>query len=150
MNGNAHQKIDRLDRPVGGGPAKALSIDPADLPALGRPWTKRDVRDLRAARPGWLIEARKRHGAAVAAAAKARAEALAAKALVLSQTLVSLGYAQEDQGTEDQFYLHVERAILHLRFAQKCTEEEAEAAAWLLWPMTMAVTEDAEDAADWW
>ena len=127
-----------LDKPVKGGPAKALAIDPSDLPQLHRPWTKRDVVELRNARPEWLTAARRRHAAARDAAATAKTESLA-------QRLRDLGYGDADAGTLDFYFGRVDGAMTHLQCTTKCTDGDADNAARVLWPKTMAVADDYED-----
>jgi hypothetical protein len=114
--------------------AKVLGIDCADLPKLDHPWTKRDVRRLRDDRPQWLTEARRRHAKRVAAASRAKAERLAAD-------LAELGYTAPDLGTLDQAVLYIDGARTHLVTATRCSERDADTAAWLRWPRSMACEE---------
>jgi len=128
-------------------PAKALHINGADLPNLGRPWTKRDVHTLRAEKPAWLTDARRRRAAMMAAAAEAEGARLDAE-------LTRLGYTAPDEGTADQGFLYIDGALIHLQHAAKCTEDDADSAAWRRWPKSMAAVEDyddgSEDEDDYW
>jgi len=122
-------------------PAKALGIGGADLPNLGRTWTKRDIHKLRTEKPEWLTEARKRHGAQVTAVAEKEAERLDAE-------LTKLGYTATDLGTVDQGISYIDGALIHLRTAAKCSEDAADRAAWRRWPKSMEALEDYDDAED--
>jgi hypothetical protein len=122
-------------------PAKALHIDGADLPNLGRPWTKRDIHELRAERPGWLTEARQRHGARMAAAAEEEAARLDIE-------LARLGYIAPDEGTVDQGFLYIDGALIHLQHATGCSQDAADRAAWRRWPKSMEALEDYDDGED--
>src|SRR5262245_39084604 len=75
--------------------AKVLSIDPADLPKLGRRWTKRDVNQLRTERPMWLTEARRRYAAKKSAMAEDEARRL-------DEALTARGWTDPDLGTMEQ------------------------------------------------
>lgn len=121
-------KLDKVVKP--GQVAKTLSIAYTDLPDLGRLWTKRDVRELQQAKPDWLTAARRRHAAATEARTAARAQHLAA-------TLDRLGYDAPDEGTTEQAIAYIDPARTHLMIATDCSEEEADRAAWLLWPDSM-------------
>ncbi|MBQ0905495.1 hypothetical protein [Micromonospora sp. U21] len=118
--------------------AKVLGIDDADLPKLDRPWSQRDVRSLRESRPDWLIEARRRHAGSVQQASEARAAELDAE-------LARLGYDAPDLGTVDQAALYIDDAVTHLTTVTRCSEDEADRAAWRRWPKSMAAEEDYAD-----
>jgi len=120
--------------------AKVLGIARSDLPKLDRPWTKGDVRSLRDSRPDWLTEARRRHGKAQQAAGEARIAELVGE-------FARLGYTDPDLGTLDQAVLCLDGARTHLMCVTHCSEDEADRAAWLRWPKSMAAEE--ADADDW-
>ncbi|MBQ0905331.1 hypothetical protein [Micromonospora sp. U21] len=129
----------KLDRPVKPGlAAKALGIDYSDLPKLGHPWTKKNVRSLRDSTPGWLNEARRRHATRVQQASEARAAELDAE-------LARLGYDAPDLGAVDQAALYIDAAVTHLTTVTRCSEDEADRAAWRRWPKSMAAEEDYAD-----
>jgi hypothetical protein len=132
-------KLDKVVKPSWA--AKVLSIDHSDLPTLDRPWTKRDVRSLRDSTPDWLTEARRRHAASMQQAGEARAAELDA-------ALVRLGYNAPDLGTVDQAALYIDVALTHLMTETRCSEDEADRAAWRRWPKSMAAEEDYADAED--
>jgi hypothetical protein len=133
--------LDKVVKP--GWAAKVLSIDYSDLPKLDRPWTKRDVRALRDSKPDWLTEARRRHAASVRQASEARQAELDA-------TLTRLGYDAPDLGTLDQALLYIDGALIHLMSVTRCSEDEADRAAWRRWPRSMAAEEEYADAGDGW
>lgn len=131
-----------LDKPVKPSrAAKVLSIDYADLPKLDRPWTKRDIRALRDAKPQWLTQARRQH-------ADRRQREREERIAGLDETLGRLGYDAPDLGTLDQAVHYIDGARTHLMTETRCSEEDADAAAWRRWPKSMA--EEQDDAeADW-
>lgn len=126
--------------------AKALGIAYSDLPKLDRPWTKGDIRKLRDGKPDWLTDARRRHG-------KDQQEAAEARLTELVAAYERLGYDAPDLGTLDQAIFYLDIARTHLMAETRCSEDEADRAAWRLWPRSMAAEEaDAEtsyDEADW-
>ncbi|WP_143728114.1 hypothetical protein [Micromonospora cremea] len=134
-------KLDKVVKPRWA--AKVLGIDYADLPKLDRPWTKRDVRSLRDSRPGWLTEARRRHATRVQQANESRAAELDAE-------LARLGYDAPDLGTVDQAALYIDGALTHLTTVTRCSEDEADRAAWRRWRKSMAAEEDYADDEDAW
>jgi hypothetical protein len=135
---------DKVVKP--GWAAKVLGIAYSDLPKLDHPWTKADVRKLRDSKPDWLTEARRRHGRNQQEAAEARTAELVA-------TFARLGYDAPDLGTLDQAMFYLDDARTHLMTETHCCEDEADRAAWRVWPKSMAAEEaDAEtvyDEADW-
>lgn len=134
-------KLDQVVKPKWA--AKVLAIDYADLPKLDRPWTKQDVRSLRDSRPDWLTEARRRHAASVQQASQARAAEL-------DVALARLGYNAPDLGTVDQAVLYIDGALTHVMIETRCSEDEADRAAWRRWPKSMAAEEDYADDEDAW
>ncbi|MET8311365.1 hypothetical protein [Micromonospora sp. NPDC005173] len=134
-------KLDKVVKPRWA--AKVLGIDYADLPKLDRPWTQRDVRSLRDSRPDWLTDARRRHAASVQQASEARAAEL-------DVALARLGYDAPDLGTVDQAVLYIDGALTHLMIETRCSEDEADRAAWRRWPTSMAAEEDYADDEDAW
>jgi hypothetical protein len=134
----------KLDKPVKPSwAAKVLGIDYSDLPKLDHPWTKGDVRSLRDSRPDWLTEAR-RHATRKQQAGEARSAELDAE-------LARLGYDAPDLGTLDQAVLYLDGARTHLMTVTRCSEDEADRAAWRRWPKSMAAEEaDAEIYQDAW
>lgn len=131
--------------------AKVLSIDYSDLPKLDRLWTKRDVRLLRDSRPDWLTEARRRHAANGQQARAANGQqAREARAAELDAALARLGYDAPDLGTVDQAVLYIDGALTHLMIETRCSEDEADQAAWRRWPKAMAAEEGYADAEDGW
>ncbi|WP_432992402.1 hypothetical protein [Dactylosporangium sp. CA-233914] len=123
--------------------AKVLGIDYGDLPNLGRPWTKGDVRALRDSKPEWLTEARRRHSVRKQEAAEARTAELVA-------AFERLGYDAPDLGTLDQALLYIDGARIHLMSETRCSEGEADRAAWRRWPRSMAAEEHDADRGNFW
>jgi hypothetical protein len=126
--------------------AKVLGIAYCDLPKLDHPWAKGDVWKLRDSKPGWLTEARRRHGNNQQETAEARMTELVA-------AFARLGYDAPDLATLDQAIDYLDGARTYLMTQTHCSEDEADRAAWRLWPKSMAAEEaDAEtsyDEADW-
>ena len=134
-------KLDKVVKP--GWAAKVLCIDYAELPRLDHPWTKRDVHELRQAKPEWLTDARRRY-------ATARETQAATEAAELDAALVRLGYTAPDAGTVDQAIHYIDPAMTHLMCQTRCTEDDAERAAWRRWPTSMTAAEDNADDNGWW
>jgi hypothetical protein len=120
--------------------AKVLGIAYSDLPKLDHRWTKGEVRKLRDGKPDWLTEARRRHG-------RTQQEAAEAKTAELVAAFARLGYDAADLATLDQAIVYVDGARTHLIAETRCSEDEADRAAWRLWPKSMAAEQtDAETA----
>jgi hypothetical protein len=133
--------LDKVVKPAWA--AKILGIDHAALPALGRPWTKRDVRALPEEQPPWLTEARCRYATRVQQQREQRAAQLNA-------AMTRLGYNDPDLGTVEQAVSYIDGALIHLKFETRCSEDDADAVAWRRWPKsTAAEEEDAAAGAHW-
>ncbi len=133
-------KLDKVVKPSWA--AKVLGIAYSDLPKLDHPWTGRDVWTLRDSKPDWLTEARRRHG-------KNQQEAAEARTTELAAAFGRLGYHAPDLGTLDQAIFYLDGARIHLMTETHCSEDEADRAAWRLWPKSMAAEEtDAETSYD--
>lgn len=66
----------------------------------------------------------------------------------LVATFARLGYDAADLGTVEQAVLYIDGARTHLMVETRCSEDEADHAAWKLWPKSMEA-EEAECEADW-
>jgi hypothetical protein len=109
-----------------GAAAGRLSIEVVDLPDLGRQWRKADVLRLRRERPGWLIAARRRHGAEQTRRAEQRSRELAAM-------LDAGGFTRADDGS-DTMIGYADEALMYLLMVKKVADVEAQRAVQAGWP----------------
>jgi hypothetical protein len=123
--------------------AGQLNIATEDLPDLGRPWTRDDVRALRDERPEWLTEARRRFAAAAAARYAAEREA----ALELSRRIEEAGWVTAADGSDQAIALY-DKIALRAHYAWGVDTDLAYAAADILLPKTSAWHNDDADAVE--
>lgn len=122
--------------------AARLSILYEDLPKLDRPWTRLDVKTLRAEKPDWLVEARRKCGRIAnerAAVERERKEAEAAKVIAFWREKGLVGL---DVGTVEYHVLHVEPAMMWAAHALHVKCDIMDMAAWKVWPKSMQAIED--------
>jgi hypothetical protein len=115
-------------RPAQLKPSKAaarLNIDIADLPDLGRRWTKADVLRLRRERPKWLTAARRQHAVERQRRAEQRSKELAAM-------LDAGGFTRPDDGS-DEMIPYADDAYMYLLMAKKVSDAEAQRAVDARW-----------------
>ena len=106
--------------------AARLNIDIADLPDLGRRWTKADLLRLHRERPEWLTAARRQHAVERQRRAKQRSKELAAM-------LDAGGFTRPDDGS-DEMIPYADDAYMYLLMAKKVPDAEAQRAVDARWP----------------
>lgn len=123
--------------------AGRLNIAAKDLPDLGRPWSRDDVRALHADPPEWLTEARQRLATVTAAGHQSDREAV----LKLSRRIQSAGWVTAEDGTDQAVALYDEIALrAHDEWGEAL--DMAYAAAGILLPQTSSWHNDDDERDD--
>lgn len=105
--------------------AARLNIAVADLPDLGRRWTRANVQRLRRERPAWLTAARREHAGEQDRLAAARRRELAAM-------LDKAGFTRPDDGSDD-LVATADHAYMYLLTVKKIPDAEAQQAVDARW-----------------